>query len=129
MTIQTEQRATTWTIEFEDLGAIAAGDTLYFTIKKRTTDADADALVKIERTIGLQVIAGDVAGTPGNGGINVTDIVDGDLAVTLQPVESAKLASRPNAFYDIKLVTVAGVVSVLRADRFNITSVTTEAVA
>ena len=129
MTIQTEQRATTWSIAFEDLGAIAANDTLYFTIKKRTTDADANALVKIERTIGLQIIAGDVAGTPGNGGINVTDALDGDLTVTLKPVESAKLVSRPNAFYDIKLVTVAGVVSVLTADRFNITSVTTEAVA
>ena len=129
MTIQTEQRATTWAIEFEDLGAIAAPDTLYFTIKKRTTDADTDALVKIERTIGLQVIAGDVAGTPGNGGINVTDPLDGDLTVTLQPVESVKLTARPNAFYDIKLVTVAGAVSVLTADRFNITSVTTEVVA
>ena len=84
---------------------------------------------KIERTIGLQIIAGDVAGTPGNGGINVTDAVAGALTVTLQPVESAKLSSRPNAFYDIKLVTAAGAVSVLTADRFNITSVTTEAVA
>lgn len=127
MTIQTETRATSWSISFTDLGALAGRTALYFTIKTRNTDADDNALVKIEETAGLQIIAGETAETPGNGVINVTDAVAGDLTVTLAAVETAKLTACPNALYDLKMVTAAAV-SVLTSDRFNIASVTTEAV-
>ena len=48
------------------------------------------------------------AGTAANGDISVTDEDDGDLTITLNGVESAKLPVRSDIYYDVQQLTSDG---------------------
>jgi len=122
----TQVRATTWNFSITGMGSIADRAEFFFTLKRRTRDGDADALVKIEETIGLQVINGQTAGTPANGSITVTDAAAGDVTVVLADEETAKLSEEANLVYDFKKITAGGVSTQLTTSRFNITSTVTE---
>jgi hypothetical protein len=125
----TRTRCTTWSIDIEGVGNIAARTEFYFTIKKSTREDDDEALVKIEETIGLQVINGSTVGVvPGNGSIVVTDPVAGDFTVTVAAVETCKLTEEDNVHYDAKQILAASVPTPVTVGRFNIVSITTEAI-
>lgn len=108
------QRGDTWSIAFQRLGNITARTKLWFTLKDNRADTDALAWVQIEETAGLEYIDGAAAGTPANGSITVTDDVIGDLAVALEAVETAKLENVGNLFYDVQMLTAAGVTTLVR---------------
>ena len=128
MTVITQERATTWTFNITGMGSLAGRTALYFAIKRVLTDGDADAMVLIEETAGLQVINGGVAPTAGNGSITVTDVAAGNITVTLAAVESAKLNETRMAFWGVKMVTAAAVEQ-LDSDRFNVSRSVVEAIA
>jgi hypothetical protein len=125
--VVTQPRATTWNFSITGLGNITARTDLYFTIKRRTTDADTAAVVQIEETAGLIVINGGAPAAAGNGTLTVTDAVAGDVTVTLAAIESEKLRATDNLQYDFKMVTAA-VVQLLTRNRFNISDVVTGAI-
>lgn len=126
----TQTRAVDWSFSITGMGNIAARDTFYFTLKRRTILPDSEALVQIEETAGLVFINGKPAGVAGaaNGTLTVTDAVAGDVTVTLTAEESAKLAAEAGLDYDFKMITVAGAVQQMTAGKFNISSVVTEAI-
>jgi len=123
----TQTRATTWNFSITGLGNVSARTDLYFTIKRRTTDADSAAVVQIEETGGLLVINGGTPGAAGNGTLTVDDAIAGDVTVTLAAVESEKLRATDNLQYDFKMVTAAAV-QLLTINRFNISDVVTGAI-
>lgn len=65
-----------WKIEFTAIGDLSGRTNLIFAMKSKATDADAAALVLIDKD-GLKVQNGSVAATPGNGAIVVTDQITG----------------------------------------------------
>lgn len=125
--VVTMPRATTWDFDITGLGDITARTDLYFTVKRRTIDDDASAVVQIEETGGLLVINGGAPAAAGNGTLTVTDAVAGDVTITLAAVESEKLRATDNLQYDFKMVTAAAV-QLLTLNRFNISDVVTGAI-
>lgn len=97
-------RGDSMTLNFAGLGNITGRDSLWFTVKQRRSHADADSMIQIEETAGLMYIAGGVADTPLNGAIVVTDAGDGDLTVTLAPVEVAKMPVDRTLYYDVQVL-------------------------
>jgi hypothetical protein len=125
----TQPWATSWDFSITGLGNITARASLYFTIKRRTTDIDSSAVVQIEETAGLLFINGAVATVAGNGTLTVDDAVAGDVTVTLAVAETNKLRPVDGLQYDFKMVTGAGLVQLLTLNRFNISDVVTGAIA
>lgn len=108
------QRGDTWSVTFQRLSNIAARTKLWFTLKDDRANTDTLAWVQIEEAAGLEYINGAAAGTPANGSITVTDDVIGDLAVALEAAETAKLENVGNLFYDVQMLTAAGVTTLVR---------------
>lgn len=126
--VVTQPRATTWDFSITGLGDITARDSLYFSIKRKTTDADTASVVQIEETAGLLYINGEVATVAANGTLTVDNAVAGNVTVTLAAAETEKLRPTDNLQYDFKMVTAAGIVQLLTLNRFNISDVVTGAI-
>jgi hypothetical protein len=121
-------RDATWSIDITALGAIAADDVVYFSVKRNAGDSDADALVRISRAGGL-VWLNKAATTNGNGTLTVTNATTGALTVTLKPAASATFDAMTGLAWDIKRITAAGVASELTAGVLNILPTVTRAIA
>ena len=111
------------------LGSLAARSNIWFTVKEKTGDvADSAAVIQIDIDTGLLAINGGNTGiTAANGSIAVDDEDDGDITVTLKPVESAKLSPGDSYVYDVQLLTTAGVVTTLTSGQFRIVEDVTRA--
>ncbi len=127
-------RATYWTFSITGLGSLADVDKLYFTIKRKGSTPspqripDRDALVQIEEGDGLIYIDGREAQTAANGTLTIDDAVAGNITVTLEAVESAKLSPEVLLSYDVKRVAASdGRQYLMTQNFFNILDVTTEA--
>ncbi len=67
---------TDWRLDFTAIGDLTGRSNLIFAMKLKASDADAVALLLIDKD-GLKVTNGQVAATPANGAIIVTDDVAG----------------------------------------------------
>jgi hypothetical protein len=116
-------------ISLTDLGSLANISKLYFTVKLRAEDTDAESLIQIEAAAGLMYING-VAGTAENGTLTVDDVTDGDITITLTAAETAKLPTHLTGFYDVEIVRSAGTpVTTLASGSFVIVDDITKAVS
>lgn len=87
-----------------DLGDISTRTALWFVVKSDHVDEDDEAKLFVDEATGLRYINGEVATTPANGSITVTDAARGRLTVTVAAVEMAKLVSRSGLwYYEIKV--------------------------
>jgi hypothetical protein len=84
-------RGDTWEQPITCLGDISADDEIWFTAKRNKNLTDAQADIEISLTTGLEVINQTAATVAGNGSITIDDAVKGDITVTLEAVEAAKL--------------------------------------
>jgi hypothetical protein len=109
----TETRGTTWTIGLT-VGDISTRDRLYFTVKQRADDADADAVLQVEETDGLLRFNG-AAATAGDGAIAVTDAATGALTVTVAASTTQNALVLSGLKWDVKMATAAGVVEVMQS--------------
>jgi hypothetical protein len=125
----TQPWATSWNFSITGLGNLTARASLYFTIKRRTTDVDASSVVQIEETAGLLFINGAAATVAGNGTLTVDDAVAGDVTVTLAVAESNKLRPVDGLQYDFKMITAAALAQLLTLNRFNISDIVTGVIA
>ena len=87
---------TRWIIPITSVGNLVGRTKLYFTIKSRYSDTDAQSLCQVEETAGLLVFNGGAPVAAGNGTLVVDDPVAGDFTVT---VEVAETASADPALY------------------------------
>lgn len=103
-----------------NLGSLINHSKILFTVKRLYTDKDSEALVQISDTGGLLVINGLNASSPLNGSIVINDVNLGNLTVTLAAVETAKLDTLQNIYYDIQLIRNDGTVTTLVYGLFTI---------
>ena len=119
-------RGDTLSASFTGFGSMASRSNVWFTVKERGDGADSTSRVMITEAAGLLLILGATAATLANGEIDVTDEDDGNLTVTLKPVETAKLVVGVYV-YDIQMITAAGVVTTLSAGEFTVNADVTKA--
>ncbi len=124
----TATRGDTLSASLTDDGALTGYSKLYFTVKKDYADADTAAIIQIEKTAGLKYINGAAAVTAANGVLAITDEASGDITITLDEVETAKL-SPGRYYYDVQIVRTAGTVSTLTEGVFNVSADVTRATA
>ena len=95
-------------------------------VKSDKADLDTAAIIQIEKAAGLKYINGAVAVTAANGVLAITDEASGDITITLDEVETAKL-SPGRYYYDVQVVRTAGTVSTLTEGVFNVSADVTRA--
>lgn len=119
----TLQRGDDLSLSITGLGAIAAGDTLWFTVKAKTSDADAAALIQVHRTNNLLYINGATPTSASNGSITVNDAAAGNITIAVKAVEMAKLPPRRECEWDVQVKrTGTSVITTLMQGRANIVS-------
>ena len=122
----TQYRGDDWSIALTGLGAITGQTEVWFTIKRRQVDTDAEAAVLLSDGTGLEIINGAV-GTAGNGTLTVDDASAGDITMTLKAVESAKLAVGAYVF-DVQWKNAGGVIKTIADGAFTVSADVTKAV-
>ena len=124
----TVTRGDTWVISITGLGALTSRTKLWFTAKRATGDADAEAILQLEETAGLVYANGAAPSDPTKGTLAVTDVAAGDITVTVDETVTDDAEIRSGMFYDIQ-VLIAGVVSTLSSGTFAVSGDVTRAVA
>jgi len=125
----TVQRGDTLSVALTGLGNIAARTKLYFTVKVNPSrDPDTAAILKIEETAGLTVVNGAAYTTVANGDITVDDAAAGDVTITVDEAVTALLSVASGLYYDIQMVSAAGVTT-LTAGRLTVAADVTRAVS
>jgi len=107
---KTVVRGDTWSVAITDLGALPEGCDIWVTVKTSPEQVDTAAILKIQKTIGLEVFNGAAAGTPGNASIAITDAVDGDILVTVKPAETLN-APIGVFYYDVQVKLADGTIT------------------
>jgi len=105
----TLHRGDTFSVSMTGLGNITTRTKLWFTTKQRTHHPDNAAQIQVIEADGLTVIAGSAAGTPANGSLVVTDAATGSVTLTLDEVETAKLAPGVGLLWDVQMRTATTV--------------------
>ena len=111
----TQYRGTTWTIALTGLGDLSAHSKLWFTVKDSLDDADTDALLQVEKTDGLKYLNGAAypVGSKTDGAIAIDDASAGNITITVKPAATAQVARASKKYWDVKMLTTGGLVSVL----------------
>lgn len=123
----TQYRGDDWLITLTALGSITGNTEVWFTIKRRQVDTDAQAAVILSDGTGLEIING-AAGTAGNGTLTVDDASAGDITMTLKAVETAKLAVGAYKF-DVQWKDGAGLITTIADGAFTVIADKTLAVS
>jgi len=120
-------RGDTWSISITALGSLVGRSKLWFTVKRNTGAADADAVIQIEESGGLLRLNG-AAATSGQGSLVVTDAGAGNITVTLDEVASAQIAAgvSPAYAYDVQVLN-GGNVTTLAFGSLQVTADATRA--
>ena len=124
----TAHRGDTLTANLTGLGAINTRSKLWFTVKRDRGDTDTAAVLMIEETAGLTVVNGAAYATVTDGSLVVTNETTGAVTITIKPAVTDDLSGR-GLYYDIQMLTAAGVVTTLTNGEFDITEDITRAIA
>lgn len=109
----TIQRGDTLEATIEDLGSLASYVSLDFTVKRSTSEPDADATIRIRKnasglTDGLVWLNGATHTTGTDGSITITDAPTGDITIMLKAGVTDDLM--PGSYvYDVQLIGAAEV--------------------
>ena len=95
-------RGDTAVINLSSLGVITGYQEVWFSIKERLNDTDANALVVVSSVSGLEVINKDTPGAGETGSITVTDEAAGDLTITISAAAMAQLETCSGRHYDVQ---------------------------
>ena len=87
-----------------ELGDLVGWEEIYFTMKTDASLEDSEATIQVSKDDGLQIINGEEAATSANGSITIDDTSLGNLTIFVDEVEMAKIETRTNYVYDIKLI-------------------------
>lgn len=112
----TVYRGTSWAISLTGLGSLVGYSKIYFSVKRSVMDADVQAEIRVS-TAGLERVHRAAPVSSSNGLITVDEVNAGNLTITLDEVETQN--TYPGTYlYDIKLITLAGEVSLLSSGGF-----------
>lgn len=110
-----------------ELGDLTGWEEIYFTMKlEDAPSGDTNSAIQVSKDDGLEIIAGEAAGTPGNGSITINDETLGNITIFVDEVEMAKIEARIYD-YDVKIIRASGQKVITLADgRYTITETATE---
>jgi hypothetical protein len=114
-------RGTTWVITITDLGVLDNIDQLWFTLRRRESDTEANSLLQISLTQGLLIVNGASASTASNASITITDDVNGDVVILVKATETVNFPIMSNLHYDLKVLRSSGNVELIHySNKFSI---------
>lgn len=107
-------RGDTLSISLTGLGSLSGYVSIDFTIKKKKSSSDNDAILRIRKNLsgsndGLLRINGEEASEATNASLTIDDIDDGDITIVLAAAESKTLVSQVDLYYDIQKITATAV--------------------
>ena len=121
------KRGDRWSIEITGMGDISDRAKLWFTVKTTDRDADSKSVLQVEETAQLLYIAGGSAATAANAALTVDDESAGDITITVEAPETAKIGPLSEAVYDVQVLRDDDSVDTLRSANFTITADVTRA--
>lgn len=114
-------RGTTWVITITGLGVLDNISQLWFTLRRRESDTEANSLVQISLTQGLLIVNGAPASTASNGSITISDDTNGDVVILVKPAETVNFPIMQNLHYDLKVLRSSGNVELIHySNKFSI---------
>jgi hypothetical protein len=114
-------RGTTWVITITDLGVLDNISQLWFTLRRRESDTEANSLLQISLTQGLLIVNGAPASTASNASITITDNVAGDVVILVKATETVNFPIMSNLHYDLKVLRTSGNVELIHySNKFSI---------
>lgn len=115
-------RGTTWIITIEDLGVLDNVSEVWFTLRKRQSDDEAESIVQASLTGGL-LISNAAPATSTNGTLVISDDTTGIIVITVKAVETQNYPVGNNFNYDIKVRRNSGDVELIhKSSKFDIQS-------
>ena len=115
----TIHRGDSLSVSFTDLGDLSDRHRIWFTVKRQgIAVADSASLIQVVEstgtgTDGLLYINGAAPDDAGNGSITIDDESDGDITITVEAVEMAKVPPGSTFFYDVQMLDTDGDVTTL----------------
>lgn len=97
-----------WRLDFENIGDLSGYSNLIFGMKNSASDADADALILIDKETGLLIADGE-AGNAEHGTITLTDVVLGTGYIIVKAEATDGLASGKK-YSALKLIASSGAI-------------------
>jgi len=95
------RRGDSLSLTITGLGTLTGYSKIWFTVKRRSSDADSEAVLQIEQSVGLVYING-AAGTAANGAITVNDATTGSITITLQEAAADDLPALTGGVWDVQ---------------------------
>ena len=119
-------RGDAWTIAFADLGDVDGWTKFTFTIKRRESETDAEALLQVEQIVGdsngVTVLFGDDPGDMATDGeLSVTDDDEGDFEIYVGAAITAQFPLRSGLIFDLQGIDENGDPHTLARGRFTVT--------
>lgn len=119
------KRGDYWSISRTGVGSLAGRTACYFTVKESPGKTDAEALLKIEETAGLQVFDGDDDVTATDASLTIDDETLGNYTVVVKVVLTAEID--PDTYvFDLQPVFANGPTT-MEEGQFKVTSDITRA--
>lgn len=107
-------RGTTWSILFENLGALTNASELWFTLRRRQSDSDDRSIVQVSSLSGMlrsNQLAPDASS---NASLTIIDATSGDVQLIVKPAETTKYLPTDQLNYDIKVERSNGEVDIIQ---------------
>lgn len=102
----TVYRGTTWSISLTGLGDLTTYDTIYFSVKRKHSESDDDAILRLSNAVGLERF-NRAAATAANGSLVIDNAALGNITLTVQ-ASITKDALSGQYLYDVKGVDTDG---------------------
>ena len=96
-----------------DIGALTDSSKLWFTVKRRLSDADSASIIQIDDDTGLLYLNGEAAGVAANGSITVDDAATGDITIALDEAETDDLVPADGLYYDVQMLDTSNDVTTM----------------
>lgn len=121
-------RGTTWQITITDIGSLVGLTNIWFTVKKRDTDTDANSIVQVALVGGLLRFNQAVA-TSSDGDLTIDEEATGDITITVEASVTVNASLVKDYYWDLKGTNGSIVRELAKAQTFNILSDITRKIA
>jgi hypothetical protein len=113
-------RGDTVSIALTGLGDLTGNSKIWFTAKSSYSDDDAEAIIQVEKTLGLAYLNGAAAVTATDASLVVDVLLTGNITITLKPALTSVLEPVIGLYYDIQMLGGDGHIHTLTTGSCNV---------